>query len=175
MVEISRSKEAMLQFDEANRIFRYEPETGKLFWRVWRWRRIKPGDEASTVATTTGYKIVRVEATYLQHRLVWLLHYGEWPNGLIDHINMDKTDNRICNLRLANYSQSNANRRAPRRKGIGSLKGASFLRGKKVWRSSIKIDGKTKNLGDYRTEIEAHLAFCAAVKLRHGSFARIGP
>jgi Demerecviridae HNH endonuclease len=175
MVAISRSKEEMLSFDEAKRIFRYEPETGKLFWRVNRWRRIKPGDEAATIATTTGYKIVRVGATYLQHRLVWLLYYGEWPKGLVDHINLDKLDNRIFNLRTVNYSQSNANRRGSSRKKVGSLKGASFLQGKRVWRSSIKMDGKTKNLGNYRTELEAHLVFCAAAKLCHGPFARTGP
>lgn len=175
MVAISHSKEEMLPFDEANRIFRYDPENGKLFWRVARWRRIKPGDEAATVATTTGYKIVNIGATYLQHRLVWLLYHGEWPKGLVDHINLDKLDNRISNLRTVNYSQSNANRRGSSRKKVGSLKGASFLQSKKVWRSCIKIDGKVKNLGNYRTELEAHLVFCAAVKLRHGSFARTGP
>ncbi len=175
MVDISLAKEEELPFARAAALFRYDDRTGKLFWRVNR-RRIKAGDEAGSIASSHGYRVVNLkQRTYLQHRIVWLLYYGEWPSGLIDHINLDKLDNRVTNLRVVNYSQSNANRKTSKRKGIGSLKGASFLRSKKIWRSSIKINGKTKNLGNYRTELEAHLVFCAAVKLRHGPFARTGP
>jgi Demerecviridae HNH endonuclease len=174
MVDISLTKEKELPFAKAVALFRYDDRTGKIFWRT-NHRRIKAGDEAGSIASSHGYRIVSLkQRTYLQHRVVWLLYYGEWPKGLVDHINLDKLDNRIENLRAANYSQSNANRRG-KRKRVGSLKGASFLRGRRVWRSSIKMDGKTKNLGDYRTELEAHLVFCAAAKLCHGSFARTGP
>lgn len=57
-----------------------------------------------------GYTRVKINGkTYLEHRLVWLLHKGVWPTGQLDHINGDRSDNRIENLREASNGQNRAN------------------------------------------------------------------
>ena len=172
MVDISLTKEEELPFARAIALFRYDDRTGKLFWRTSR-RRIKAGDEAGSIASSHGYRVVSLkQRTYLQHRITWLLYYGEWPKGMLDHINLDKLDNRISNLRIADHQQNNANRTAMKRSGAaGSLKGASLTK-RGVWRASIKVSGKTKNLGDYRTEMEAHLVYGQAARSNFGDFAR---
>ena len=70
----------------------------------------KAGQVASSV-NALGYGRVKINGkSVLAHRLAWALHYGEWPDGAIDHINGIKTDNRLCNLRLATRAQNQQNR-----------------------------------------------------------------
>jgi len=159
-----------MDFNEVDQLLRYDHETGELFWKVCRKRR-NAGERAGSISATTGRPIITINGkNYLQHRIAWLLYYKEWPEKLIDHMNRNILDNRIANLRAADYSQNGANR-----VGGNGLKGASLsLRKnrKPVWRASIKINGKTKNLGSFQTEIEAHQAYCAAASAAFGSFSR---
>jgi hypothetical protein len=80
------------------------------------------------------------------HRLIWLYHHDEWPEGQVDHINGDKHDNRIENLRVVTASENtqNVNRR-----------GVSRDRRSGRWRARIMVDGKSINLGQFTTEAEA--------------------
>jgi hypothetical protein len=170
-MEISVEKEHLLSFNEANSLLRYDPETGLLFWRINR-RRRRAGAVAGSIAPTNGRPVITINArNYLQHRVAWLLFHGKWPSKFIDHINSDIRDNRISNLREANKVQNGGNRKPQTRKGLGNLKGAS-LTAKGKWRSSIKINGKTKNLGDYLTELEAHQAYCRAASVAFGEYMR---
>jgi hypothetical protein len=87
--------------------FEYDPETGAL-------TRIRWGYGPAGYLTSTGYLRVKVNDThYRVARLVWKMHYGEDPpkNMSIDHINRDRTDNRIANLRLATHRENNCNRK----------------------------------------------------------------
>lgn len=174
-MNISIAKEALLSFELASELLRYDSQTGKLFWRVGRKRR-SAGDEAGSIAPTTGRPIITINGrNYLQSRVAWLLHYGVWPIRLVDHENRDPLDSSIDNLRLADWVQNGANRSAGKRRLAGSLKGASLSirKGRKpVWRSSIKIQGRTHNLGSYQTEVEAHQAYIAASIAAFGEFAR---
>lgn len=174
-MDISLSKENLLSFDEASRLLHYDPETGKLFWKVNRKRRLA-GEEAGSISASSGYRVITINGkNYLQHRVAWLLHYHAWPETLIDHGNLDNLDNRIENLRLADHVKNGANRRGGKRRLMGSLKGASLsIRPGRnpVWRSSIRVKGKTQNLGSYQTELEAHQAYLTAAKAAFGEYAR---
>lgn len=93
--------------------FNYDPETGVLSWRKPLSGNVRPGDRAG-YRTSNGYLRVRVGSTHYRiHRLIWKLAYGEDPSeGMdIDHINQDRTDNRIKNLRLVSRKENISNRK----------------------------------------------------------------
>lgn len=142
-----------------HREFLYDPETGKL----WR--------EAGC-AHGSGYRTVLFRGRrHLEHRVAWFLHYGEWPNQQIDHINGNPSDNRIVNLRLATPSENSRNRGKPPHNTTG-FKGVSRQRGR--YQALIRIDdGKNKFLGSFTTPEEASAAYNRAALEHHGDFARV--
>jgi hypothetical protein len=153
-----------LTFEEASALFAYDPETGALTWRVRR-TRIAPGAVAGGVKTA-GYRHVRAcNAIYLAHRLCWLLHYGEWPLGMVDHINGLRDDNRIANLRLATPAINSQNRRlgANNRLGVLGVHQVSSRR----FRAQIRVAGRKVWLGDFPTADMAHDAYLAAKRQFH--------
>src|SRR5690606_4448095 len=88
----------------------------------------------------TGYRQVQMkEGSFLVHRLVWLYVCGSWPSDEIDHVNTNRSDNRFENLREANRTQNNANRRAQKGR---KLKGITFHRGRKRWQAQIQKNGR---------------------------------
>lgn len=105
---------------------------------------------------------------YYLHHLIWIYHYGTLPDDFIDHINRDKTDNRIENLRAASPQQNTFNREA-NFNAVSQFKGVSQKRGK--WRARITVDGVVHNLGCFDTEIEAGLAYRNAAKLLQGDYS----
>lgn len=126
--------------------------------------------KAGTIAScqSHGYIVIRIGGKlHGAHRLAWLYHYGEWPN-VIDHINGDKSDNRICNLRNVTQAENNQNiQRAPVNSKSGLL-GAHRHGRSKRWQARIRINGVGTRLGTFATAEEAHAAYMEA-KLRHHS------
>jgi hypothetical protein len=102
---------------------------------------------------------------YFAHRLAWFYVHAEWPTQQIDHIDGNRLNNAIANLRLASNAENSQNERTPRANNKSGYLGVSFDRGK--WAAWIKIDGKTKNLGRYLTPEEAHVAYVEAKKKIH--------
>lgn len=119
-------------------LLRYEPETGKLFWldrplsffkagaksAEWgqrKWNSRYAGQEAFTAVRNTGYYHGRIFDVGCQaHRVAWAIHHGQWPLGEVDHINGDRKDNRICNLRdiPKAHNQRNMKRNARNKSGV---------------------------------------------------------
>lgn len=123
-------------------------------------------------AFTDRYVKIRIDhVLYSAHRLAWLYVYGEWPLDQIDHINNDKTDNRICNLRLATQSENIVNRRAQSNNSSGR-KGVT--RSGKRWSASIRSNGHRYHLGTFDTVDDAHAAYSEAACRLHGEFANVG-
>lgn len=100
------------------------------------------------------YKGTLLKRTLQGHRVAWAMHYGEWPNGQIDHINGDRTDNRIANLRVVDHVGNGRNRRRSRINSSG-VTGVGFYRGK--WRATIGVAGGQVRLGVYGS-LEAAIA-----------------
>lgn len=97
-------------YEECAKHFSYNPKTGEICWKEPTCPRIKAGQVAGCV-TKEGYLRVSFKGGCIaQHRLAWLLHYGEWPDGDIDHINRKRSDNRIENLRIATPKENARNR-----------------------------------------------------------------
>jgi hypothetical protein len=108
----------------------------------------------------TPYKNLRV------HQICWYLFYGEWPTGIIDHINGDRTDNRPENLREATLSQ-NAGNSKPHKDGSSKYKGVGWDKNSKGWAARCKH----KWLGRFECEHEAGLAYNYAAEKAFGPFA----
>jgi len=119
-----------------------------------------------------GYVVVRHEKMLrLAHRLAWFLHYGEWPPGIIDHIDGDRTNNRICNLRVATPRQNATNARQ-KCSADAPYKGITWDKSKKKWAAQIRVAGKNKLIGRFDTPEAAHKAYSDAAHKHHGEYAR---
>lgn len=146
----------------------YDAATGQLRWRENRAPDIKAGDVAGTVRPD-GYIAVRIDGRkYQAHRLAWLYEHGSLP-PILDHINGNKGDNRIANLRPATNAQNcqNRGRRADNESG---LKGVSFDKATGKWRANGGANGKWKSLGRFPTAEAAAAAYSAFVESNHGEF-----
>jgi len=150
-------------------LFDYDP-AGYLVWRDTPSKRPLKGKFVGCVGTR--YRQTRVGGkNYLVHRLIYLWHQGILPK-LIDHINRNKTDNRIENLRASTMSENSRNRK--------SLSGSSsqFLgvwwdTKRNKWKAAIRTDkGRCpKHLGRFESEEDAAIAYDVASFIYHGQFA----
>jgi len=148
----------------------YDPETGYFCWRITKANK-NAGELAGCIAPS-GYVFIGIDGRiYRAHRLVWLYLHGVWPENQMDHVNLDRSDNRIANLRLASSAQNKANRRKDCRNRSG-LKGAYWDRERQNWSSFIKTGGKSRFLGRHASKEAAHAAYVAAANDLFGEFAR---
>lgn len=153
-------------------ILRYEPETGLLYWLKQTGTRTPEGCVAGHYRKENDYVIVGYEGErYSAHRIAWALYYGEWPQLPIDHINMDRKDNRISNLRLATVSENNINRPKQSNNTTG-FKGVTFNKRTGKFAAKITFKKVTKCLGCFKTAEEAARAYQLAAKELHGEFAK---
>ena len=137
-----------------------------------RFNRLNAGKEAGTLHHT-GYKILRVFGKHIGvHRLVFMYHHGYMPD-VIDHLNQDRSDNRIENLVASDVVSNGRNRRLNKNNTSGAA-GVIAPKGyRKKWRAQIKIKGKQICLGWFEDKFEAICARKSAEKKnsfseRHG-------
>lgn len=153
-------------------LLHYNPETGALRWKQWKGAKAHKGVAAGYIMTSNGYRYVKIDGIlWLAHRLIWAIQTGHFPVKQIDHWNGVPDDNRWDNLREATHQQNMWNRGLTTRNTSG-FRGVFKLTGQRVWKASIKIDGKTIYLGIYATPEEASAAFEAAAREVHGDFYR---
>lgn len=123
-----------------------------------------------------GYRYITIDSVrYKANRLAWLYMTGEWPPEQVDHKNHNTGDDRWENLRLATQSQNKANCRTYKKKSC-TLKGVQAVQKRHSirYRAVATKDGKCINLGNFDTEMEAHLAYVKAATALHGEFAYSG-
>lgn len=154
--------------DELKTVLSYDPLTGDFTWIVNR-RCVRAGAKAGTLSTKGYWQIKVFQKVVEAHRLAWFFVHGVWPSHEVDHINCNKKDNRISNLRLANRSQNcaNSHRRSWNQTGF---KGVT-RRGEK-FSAQITLNAKVHRLGVFETAEEAHGAYVTAATAAHGDFAR---
>jgi hypothetical protein len=157
-------------------IMDYDPETGSLRWKHRadaspEWNSNHAGKPAGA-SHKRGYRRIKIDRReYQAHRLVWLWVTGNWPQAEIDHINLDRADNRFCNLRAASRSQNKMNK--PRQSNNTSgFKGVSWNRSRQKWLAQIKHDGQVRYLGFFDDPSAAHAVYCEAADKYFGEFAR---
>lgn len=145
---------------------RYDPLTGEFE------RHTKTGFcPVALTVQNLGYRVIGLRlplpSMYLAHRLAWLLTYGEWPSGELDHRDGNKLDNRISNLRLATRNQNCSNIAAYNRNGYKGTK----LKPSGRFGASIRFNGISVYLGTFDTAKEAGHAYNQAARKLHADFA----
>ncbi len=147
--------------------FDYVHSSGALVWKVRTSNRVKVGQEAGCVSKADGYRVVSLGGRlYKAHRIIWLHVYGEWPPHVIDHINGDRLDNRLANLRAVTSSE-NAQNLSLSASNKSGLPGVSWDAGRGRWFSSIQKGGKTYALGRFEDKGAAYRAYLAAKRNLH--------
>jgi hypothetical protein len=157
-----------LTAERLREVLRYAPATGRFFWRV-RLGGAAPGREAGR-PRPTGYSVISVDGIFTYaHRLAWLYVHGRHPDGVIDHINGDPSDNRIANLRDCTQGE---NRRNTRSRAISGFKGV-YRSKKKLdrWYARIVLNKKPLYLGSYGSAQDAADMYDRAARHCHGQFA----
>lgn len=133
------------------------------------------GKAAGCRPINKGYGAIRFGGhLWLTHRLAWFVHYGEDPVGQqIDHINNDRLDNRIVNLRLADNQENNCNTLL-RSTNSSGYKGVSWMKSYGKWEAYIWKDYKKYSLGYFDAPEEAAAVVAHARAGFHGSFTNHG-
>ena len=166
------------------KLLRYEPETGKLFWRertpdlfkdgkysaernCAAWNGAWSGKEAFTAIDGQGYKVGSIFCCdYTAHRVIWAMVHGEWPIKQIDHINGIRDDNRITELRDVTHEENSKNQKRPLTNTSGVV-GVSWYGRVQKWHARIQVGGKPKHLG-YFTDFNEAVAARKAAEVKHG-------
>jgi hypothetical protein len=166
-------KKHLVELSEISQDLEYCLETGVFRWKKHMGGRApKAGGFAGTphIAgyTQIGYK----QNIYLAHRLAWLFVHGSWPEKDLDHINGNKTDNRICNLRECTHAENMLNRRKQKNNRVGH-KNICLPRGRNQYVVRIAKHGKTHCAGYYYSLEDAIKARDAALKKVCGEFAKV--
>lgn len=149
-----------LTAERLRELLRYNPETGEFSRKVHLSNRSRASQTVGN-KHSQGYIIICVDGKpHRAHRLAWLYVYGEWPKEQIDHINGDRSDNRIANLRNVTALENKRHRTRPRKPG--RMLGTALHKATGRWSSQMTVNYKKIHLGYFSTETEAHLAYVAA-------------
>lgn len=136
-------------------MLKYDPDTGIFTWIQRPNGRVENGSIAGCKLAKDGYRTIQFNGKmYRSARLAWWFYYGKWPKNVVDHINGDKLDDRICNLRDVSSKANSQNKKCHR---AGHLLGTANDHGK--WRSQCTENGKKIIIGYYKTAEEAHAAY----------------
>lgn len=163
-----------LTIDELRQYVGHDPVTGDLWWlprdgttpRAASWNARFAWRKTFVSVGTKGYLQGRILGEcLLAHRLMWALATGAWPKEQIDHINGDRTDNRLLNLREFSAAENARNRKRPN--GRDGKVGVSWEKKTRKWHARIKVDGKNINLGRYHD-------FAVAVAARRDAEKQFG-
>ena len=145
--------------------FRYDPETGILY------RSLKCSSEKAVGYKRDGYLRCTIKKkSFNVHRICWFLHSGKWPDDQVDHIDGDRSNNKISNLRSATNQQNcfNTKKYSNNRSGF---KGVSFHKKSGKWRAQIRYQ-YVIHLGYFDKVEEASAAYEKKAEELFGDFKR---
>jgi hypothetical protein len=150
--------ETLLDQKTLHELLSYDKSTG-----IFRWKKSRRGVKINkNLGTDNGFGYLRITVlgkSYYAHRLAWVYVHGKWPENEIDHINGDKSDNRIKNLRDVTQIQNAQNKVIPSSKNKSSVLGVSWHKRAKKWQAHICIYKERKYLGLFDSIEKAHESY----------------
>lgn len=158
-------KESLITAVELRELLHYQPETG-----VFTWLSHAGGVLRGSVAgncNSLGYMVLGLKGKkYRQHRLAWLYVHGVWPIGTLDHLDADRANNRIANLRCVSHSYNMQNIKVATVRSKTGVRGVHWRKSQSGYVASIKLGRENKREGPFKTIEEARIAY-VNLKLRY--------
>jgi hypothetical protein len=146
----------------------FEYKNGDLIWKVKNCKGKKAGS-----LKPHGYIQIEIDnKNYSAHRLIWIMHNANFE-GQIDHINGNRCDNRIENLRVVTQYQNQWNRKISRNNTVG-IKGIRWRKDLKKFEVRLCVDGKQKGFGCFKDLELAELVMVMVREKHHGIYANHG-
>lgn len=166
------------------KLLRYVPDTGKLFWQarplsmfqdkkrtpkhlaaIWNTRFADT--EALAHLDTGGYPYGKLLGhTQRAHRVIWAMVHDRWPTGCIDHINGNRADNRLVNLREVTLADNMRNMKQTTRNSSGTM-GVHFDARGQRWIARAIVNGTRRHLGTF-VDKESAVAAVMTARVMHG-------
>jgi hypothetical protein len=168
-----KNKQLVLDYGYLRSQLSYNAETGEFYWLIpGRGRQLNK--KAGHKNANDGYYYISLYIKgkyykYYAHRVAWLYVNGSWPSAGIDHIDRDKTNNCISNLREATQLENNRNR-TKQKTSSSKYIGVHLENKSKKWSAQIRMNNKRVRLGRFSTEEEAALAYNRAALARDPAF-----
>lgn len=148
----------------------FDYSDGVLYWKTKTAHCVKIGQPAGTLDKRTGYHRVRVDSKFQKtHRVIFLYHHGYLPD-FVDHIDGNKTNNKIENLRGATFSQNCMNQKISTRNTSGT-KGVMWHKRDKKWFVQLRVNSKCHSFGYYEDKELAELVAIEATNKLHKEFS----
>lgn len=155
-----------LTAERLREVLAYDRQTGAFTWRTTQSNRAKAGKTAGSTSSHDGYLYIRIDgALHKAHRLAWLHVHGSWPAAGLDHVNGERAQNNIANLREATQAENMQNLRRPHRDNKTGFMG--------VHRSGSRFYARIKAGPDFfkspkvDTPQEAHAAYLQLKAIHH--------
>lgn len=160
--------ERNVSIERLREAFSHDPEVGAIYWRINRRGQAKPGDKAGHECR--GYWSTKLDGqTLMVHRVIWALENGRWPDGDIDHIDGNPSNNSITNLRPCSRAENMQNRRAPKSTSKSGFLGVWRLNRNlsKPWQAAVVIGREQVWRQRFATKEEAAQAYLLAKARLH--------
>lgn len=148
----------------------FEYKDGNLYWKKPTSRTVKIGNLAG--CESNGYRIIRINGKYIyMHQAIYLLFHGYIPK-IIDHVDNNRKNSKIENLREATKAQNAWNAKLNCRNTSG-VRGVSWNKQTKKWRAALMVNGKSLHLGRFSDIQDAENAVKLARKQHYGNYSLI--
>lgn len=159
------------EVEEIKKILNYDLITGEFTWAIKR-KGCKKGNTAGALNKTIGYRYLCINyKKYLAHRVAWAYVHGEFPKNEIDHIDGNKQNNAISNLREATRVENTWNTKISKRNTSG-FKNVSLHKKTGLWRATLNCKNANVINKYFKTKEDAVIFLQKEREKHHGNFSR---
>lgn len=137
-----------ISYSEAMELFKYNPDTGELFWNKTVNSRAKKGKAIDNISENGYIQFQYLGKKYYAHRIIYFICNGTYPKEFVDHIDGNRSNNKRDNLRAVSKLENHKNMKKPKTNTSGVI-GVTWCKRDSKWMSQIKVEQKAINLGRF--------------------------